>query len=65
MNNHDFDVPKSVQYEKTITLRGPFNPLEMRFHGCIESSVNKLVEIDGSSVNTVLLDNEPQASQTR
>ncbi|KAJ8924323.1 hypothetical protein NQ315_007116 [Exocentrus adspersus] len=63
VNCRDFELPNKG-YEKTLQLRGPFSPLEMRFHGCTESSTNKCVEIDGSSVNTVVLDNEPQSYQT-
>ncbi|CAG9820347.1 unnamed protein product [Phaedon cochleariae] len=49
---------------KTIELKGPYSPLEMRLYGCIESSADKSVEIEGNSINTVLLDSEPQDYHT-
>ncbi|XP_018564971.1 ATP-dependent RNA helicase TDRD9-like [Anoplophora glabripennis] len=47
------------------SLRGPFSPLEIKFHGCTKSFHNKIVNLDSNSVNTILLNNEPESCQTR
>ncbi|KAJ8973119.1 hypothetical protein NQ317_011047 [Molorchus minor] len=65
VNYDDFDAPVVKENYKIIQLRGPFSPLEIKLHGSIESSLNKSVDIDGSSVNTVLLDTELQNYHTR
>lgn len=65
-NYEDFEAPNNPGRNcTTVILKGPYSPLEMKMYGCIESSVNKVVDIDGSSVNTVLLDSEPQEYHTR
>ncbi|KAG5889433.1 hypothetical protein JTB14_032766 [Gonioctena quinquepunctata] len=61
----DFDGPRIGSNFDMLELKGPFSPLEMKLYGCIETSSNKSVEIEGSSVNTVLLDSEPQNYHTR
>ncbi|XP_057664799.1 probable ATP-dependent RNA helicase spindle-E [Diorhabda carinulata] len=65
-NYEDFETPDGhCRNFKTITLKGPYSPLEMKMYGCIGSSENKTIDIDGTSVNTVLLDSEPQEYHTR
>ncbi|XP_074032862.1 tudor domain containing 9 protein spindle E isoform X2 [Leptinotarsa decemlineata] len=62
----DFDGPRARGANcKTIVLKGPFSPLEMSLYGCVESAKDKHVVVEGSSVNSVLLDSEPQDDHTR
>ncbi|KAJ8936602.1 hypothetical protein NQ314_012217 [Rhamnusium bicolor] len=64
INYQDFEAPKIGENCKSIQLKGPYNPLEMKIYGSIASAANKTVDIDGSSVNTVLLDNESRNFHT-
>lgn len=64
-NYEDFEAPRISKDYNIIYLKGPFSPLEMRMYGCIESAGNKLIDVEGSSVNTVLLNSEPQNYHTR
>lgn len=66
-NYHDIDAPQLDNYKstRTIELRGPYSPLEMKLYGLVQSAGDKAVEIEGNSVNTVLLDSEPQDYHTR
>lgn len=65
-NYDDILAPNLNNYDcKTVTLKGPYSPLEMHWHGLIQSAGEKTVEIEGGSVNTVILDNEPENYHTR
>ncbi|CAH1981343.1 unnamed protein product [Acanthoscelides obtectus] len=66
INYSDFETPQlhGAHYRR-VPLKGPFNPLEMKIFGCLQSSGNKTVEVEGQSVNTVLLDSDPQDQHTR
>lgn len=46
-------------------LRGPFSPLEMNVYGMTQSSQGKNIIIEWGSVNSVLLDVEPQDPHER
>ncbi|XP_050500207.1 probable ATP-dependent RNA helicase spindle-E isoform X2 [Diabrotica virgifera virgifera] len=61
----DFDAPQMSTRGKTIYLKGPHSPLEMKVYSCLESSNNKTIDVEGSSINTVLLDTAPQDPHTR
>lgn len=62
----DFDDPHINPSDAIIApLRGPFSPLETSLHGCIPMSNSKFVKVDGSSINTVLLDTEPDSRHAR
>lgn len=61
----DIEMPDEYDCKEKIQLKGPFSPLEMRVYGITNSSMSKSVKIDGTSVNTVLLDAEPQDPHTR
>ncbi|CAH0550541.1 unnamed protein product [Brassicogethes aeneus] len=52
------------QYATVTQLKGPYSPLEMRLYGCVESSCNKRVDIESSSVNAVLLDSQASDSHS-
>ncbi|CAG9830175.1 unnamed protein product [Diabrotica balteata] len=64
-NYDDFDAPNISTRGKTIHLKGPFSPLEMKVYSCLESSNSKSIDVEGSSINTVLLDTAPQDQHTR
>lgn len=40
-------------------MKGPISPLEMSVKGISRNSVSKLIKIECQSVNSVLLDSEP------
>lgn len=61
----DIESPDISECNEKINLKGPFSPLEMRVYGITNSSYGKDVKIEFSSVNTVLLDAEPQDPHTR
>lgn len=46
-------------------LRGPFSPLEMKVFGMTRSSQGKNIQVEWNSVNSVLLDAEPQDPHER
>jgi len=48
-----------------VTLRGPFSPLEMSFTSLCRSAHMKQVLIEGNSVNSVALDQEPMSGTSR
>ncbi|XP_012544435.2 probable ATP-dependent RNA helicase spindle-E [Bombyx mandarina] len=48
-----------------VCLKGPYSPLESSLHNLMYSSRDKPVQIDSSSVNSVLLDTEPQITYER
>lgn len=64
-DDYDFESPDASECIEQIHLKGPFSPLEMRVFGITNSSLGKNVKIEQSSVNTVLLDAEPQDPHTR
>lgn len=43
-----------------VKLNGPKSPVETKVYGIIEAAQAKPITIDGQSVNSVLLDNDPQ-----
>jgi hypothetical protein len=46
-------------------LRGPFSPLEMTFKALTASAHVKAVTVDGTSVNSVSLDQDPYSETAR
>lgn len=61
----EIESPNASECHEKIHLKGPFSPLEMRVYGITHSSLGKEVVIEGTSVNGVLLDAEPQDPHTR
>ncbi|CAF0984305.1 unnamed protein product [Didymodactylos carnosus] len=66
------DVPKELCeiYERKeigqpITLTGPFTPLEANHSSCHSATKNRRVQIDGDSVNSVGLEEEPHSNFRR
>lgn len=65
VNYSDYQAPTYGQNFTTVQLRGPFSPVEMKVFGCTRNAGSKTVDIAGNSVNTVLLDSDPQDPHTR
>lgn len=52
-------------FQTPVTLKGPWSPLEMSFQAMVKCSTTKEVRVEKSSVNSVLLDHEHTASNSR
>jgi hypothetical protein len=48
-----------------VTLRGPESPLEMKLYNLTQVGMPRMVNIEWNSVNSVLLDTEPQDPHDR
>jgi ATP-dependent RNA helicase TDRD9 len=48
-----------------VTLRGPNSPLEMKLYNLTQVGMSRMVNIEWNSVNSVLLDTEPQDPHDR
>jgi ATP-dependent RNA helicase TDRD9 len=48
-----------------VTLRGPNSPLEMKLYNLTQVGMCRMVHIEWNSVNSVLLDTEPQDPHDR
>uniref|UniRef100_V9IL58 ATP-dependent RNA helicase spindle-E n=1 Tax=Apis cerana TaxID=7461 RepID=V9IL58_APICE len=59
------DPPADIECNTTVTLRGPFSPLEIELSHLIMAGRDKNVKIAPSSVNSVLLDTELEDSSVR
>lgn len=59
------DPPADIECNTTVTLRGPFSPLEIELNHLIMAGRDKNVKIAPSSVNSVLLDTELEDSSVR
>ena len=55
---HDVPYHQGSRHQ-TITLSGPTNPLEMRMYGKVAALSSRYLRIDGDSVNSILLDDQP------
>ncbi|KAI9579934.1 hypothetical protein GQX74_000722 [Glossina fuscipes] len=56
----DIEAPPRELCSKIIKLRGPYSPLETKIYSAIAAGTWKCVEIEKESVNSVLLDTDPQ-----
>ncbi|XP_066262393.1 probable ATP-dependent RNA helicase spindle-E [Euwallacea similis] len=66
VNYRDFADPQVSQDDCIMTrLKGPFSPLEAKLFGCTTTGGWKSVDVEGSSVNAVLLDTEPESLHAR
>lgn len=55
----EVEAPADLRrYERTIDLKGPFSPLEMRVGSTLVGARAQRVDMEGQSVNAVLLDSE-------
>lgn len=58
----DIDPPPFEQSKRKQKLKGPFSSLSIQPHGLTEATRNAQVIIDKYSVNSVMLENDPQVS---
>lgn len=67
IRDHEQNVPAPFESEcrQTITLKGPFSPLEMNVYSMVQCSATNKVSIEWNSVNSVLLDTDPQEEYDR
>ncbi|XP_015591096.1 probable ATP-dependent RNA helicase spindle-E [Cephus cinctus] len=63
--NYYPEPPSVADCHSTVTLRGPFSPLEMELIHLPYIGRSKRAKIDWSSVNSVLLDTNPENPQER
>lgn len=63
----DFEAPMDdvKKFMTQVNLKGPISPLEMKLYGVLVNGANKNIDIEPQSVNSVLLDTEPQDPHTR
>ncbi|PSN47186.1 putative ATP-dependent RNA helicase spindle-E [Blattella germanica] len=61
----DPEPPSRKDCRGQVTLRGPYSPLEMKFYNLTRVGVSRTVNIEWNSVNSVLLDSEPQDPHDR
>lgn len=58
-------ISSSEKPTRKISLHGPFSPLETSYSGITHLSSFRRIRIDRDSVNSVILDTEPQDKHTR
>ncbi|KAH8417162.1 hypothetical protein KR222_005196 [Zaprionus bogoriensis] len=58
--DEDLEPPPLDKCNLCIRIRGPFSPLETNLNSLMRIGLYKMVTIDRESVNTVLLDSDPQ-----
>lgn len=58
-------APLDRECRSTMTLKGPFSPLEMQIYSMVQCSAHNKVAVEWSSVNSVLLDTDPQEEYDR
>ncbi|KAI8425063.1 hypothetical protein MSG28_006931 [Choristoneura fumiferana] len=56
----EFDSPSAKDCYTAVSLKGPFSPLESTLHNLMYGSRDTAVQIEWNSINSVLLDTEPQ-----
>lgn len=61
----DLEAPRREECREKVDLKGPFSPLETHLFGLTNSSLSKTIRIEQDSINTVLLDAEPQDPHAR
>lgn len=56
----EVDPPPREYCTRNITLRGPYSPLETKIFSAVRIGTWKSVQVERDSVNSVLLDTDPQ-----
>lgn len=64
-NEQNVPAPLERECRSSITLRGPFSPLEMSIYSMVQCSDKNKVTIEWNSVNSVLLDTDPKEEYDR
>ncbi|XP_052744057.1 probable ATP-dependent RNA helicase spindle-E isoform X2 [Bicyclus anynana] len=62
---HECEAPNFKECFYDACLKGPDSPLESTLHNLMYSSRNKQVTVEWNSINSVLLDTEPQEKYER
>ncbi|GLH06847.1 Probable ATP-dependent RNA helicase spindle-E [Gryllus bimaculatus] len=57
--------PAEESYLSRVILKGPFSPLEMKVYNITQVGLSRVVQIEWNSVNSVLLDTDPQDPHER
>lgn len=61
----DVEPPPLKICNKIVKLRGPYSPLETKIYSAVRAGTWKCVDIERESVNSVLLDTDPQDAHER
>ncbi|KAK7866118.1 hypothetical protein R5R35_011634 [Gryllus longicercus] len=61
----DPEPPHPSECNTTVILKGPFSPLEMKVYNITQVGLSRVVQIEWNSVNSVLLDTDPQDPHER
>ncbi|XP_067013969.2 probable ATP-dependent RNA helicase spindle-E [Anabrus simplex] len=59
------EPPSKGECAISVTLKGPFSPLEMKIYNVTQIGIRRAVMVEWSSVNSVLLDTDPQDPHER
>lgn len=59
-NTIEIDSPPAEMCKTKIKLKGPYSPLSIECHGLSMATRFSKVQIDKNSVNSVMLENDPQ-----
>ncbi|KYN01299.1 PREDICTED: putative ATP-dependent RNA helicase TDRD9 [Cyphomyrmex costatus] len=54
------DLPENYKYQSKVTLQGPLSPIEVRLVHMVTKGTTKRVNVEATSVNSVLLDTCPE-----
>ena len=65
MQDYDIKPPEKAICKRSFLLHGPYSPLEIPIYNMVQNDNHKDIIIDGSSVNCVLLDPDPQDKSDR
>lgn len=61
-DDEDIEPPPRGICDIKLTLRGPYSPLVTQVHSILRSTETKRVHIESESVNSILLDSNPNVS---
>ena len=61
----DYDVPELMGNREFCTLKGPYSPLEMSVKGKIQCLIGYHIRVEDDSVNSVMLDDQPEGRHER
>lgn len=59
----EFDPPPTPNCREMLRLKGPYSPLSINMHGLTEATRNASVIVDKHSINSVILENDPQVCE--
>lgn len=62
-NTIEIEPPPSIDCAKKLKLDGPYSSLSISTYGLTEATKNAKIRIDRHSVNSIMLENDPQVRQ--